>query len=39
MGVDFYVLDVTDKQNRKTRFYLSTKTFRVMMLEYDRRRC
>ena len=35
MGVDFHVLDVTDKQNRKTRFYISTKTFRVMMLEYE----
>ena len=34
MGVEFYVVDVTDKQNRKTRFYLSTKTLRVMMLEY-----
>jgi len=34
MGVEFYVLDVTDKQNRKTRFYISTKTLRVMMLEY-----
>ena len=35
MNVDFHVLDVTDKQNRKTRFYISTKTFRVMMLEYE----
>ena len=34
MGVDFYVLDVTDKQNRKTRFFISSKTFRVMTLEY-----
>lgn len=34
MGVEFYTLDVTDKENRKTRFYLSTKTLRVMMLEY-----
>lgn len=34
MGVDFYIVDVTDKQNRKTRFYVSAKTFRVMMLEY-----
>ena len=34
MGVEFYLLDVTDKQNRKTRFYISAKTFRVMMLEY-----
>ncbi len=25
---------VTDKQNRKTRFYISTKSLRVMMLEY-----
>lgn len=35
MNVDFHVLDVTDKQERKTRFYISTKTFRVMMLEYE----
>lgn len=34
LGVDFYVLDVTDKQSRKTRFYISSKSFRVMMLEY-----
>lgn len=34
MGVEFHILDVTDKQNRKTRFYVSTKTLRVMMLEY-----
>lgn len=34
LGVDFYVLDVTDKQNRKTRFYVSFKSFRVMALEY-----
>lgn len=35
MNVDLYVLDVTDKQNRKTRFYISTKSLRVMMLEYE----
>ncbi len=35
MGVDFYLLDVTDKQNRSTRFYVSSKSFRVMMLEYE----
>jgi len=35
MGVEYFVLDVTDKQNRKTRFYVSAKTFRVMMLEYE----
>lgn len=34
MGIDFYVLEVTDKENRKTRFYVSAKTFRVMWLEY-----
>jgi hypothetical protein len=35
MGVDFFLLDITDKQNRKTRFYVSSKSFRVMMLEYE----
>jgi hypothetical protein len=35
MGVDFHILEVTDKENRKTRFYVSTKTFRVMWLEYS----
>lgn len=34
MGVDYFVIDVTDKQNRKTHFFVSAKTFRVMMLEY-----
>jgi hypothetical protein len=33
-GIDFYRLDLSDKQNRKTRFYISTKSLRVMMLEY-----
>ncbi|MBK8146663.1 MAG: hypothetical protein IPN69_19585 [Acidobacteria bacterium] len=35
MGVDFYLVDVTDKQNLKTRFYVSVKSLRVMMLEYE----
>lgn len=35
MNVELYKLDVTDKQNRKTRFYISVKTLRVMMLEYE----
>lgn len=35
MNVDYHVLDVTDKQKRSTRFYVSSKTFRVMMLEYE----
>lgn len=34
-GVDFHVIDVMDKQNRKIRYYISAKTFRVMMLEYE----
>ncbi len=34
-GVEYYLLDVTDKQSRKTRFYISAKTFRVMMLDYE----
>ncbi len=35
LGVEYYLLDVTDKQSRKTRLYVSAKSFRVMMLEYD----
>jgi hypothetical protein len=35
MGVDYYVVDVTDKQNRRTRFYISASRFRVMMLTYE----
>lgn len=34
MGVEFHRLDLTDKQNRKTRYFISTKSFRVMHLEY-----
>jgi hypothetical protein len=35
MGVDYYVIEVSDKQDRKTRFYISARSFRVMMLTYD----
>lgn len=35
LGVEYYILDVTDKQARKTRFYISAKTFRAMMLDYE----
>ena len=34
MNVEFHILDVSDKQKRQTRFYISAKTLRVMMLEY-----
>ena len=35
MGVEYHVLDVTDKAGNKTRYYISAKTLRVMMLEYE----
>lgn len=35
LGVEYYLLDVTDKQDRKTRFYISVKSLRVMMLSYE----
>ncbi len=34
MNVDLYILDVTDKQKRKTRYYISSQKFHVKMLEY-----
>lgn len=35
LGVDFHLIDLTDKQRRKTRYYISAKYFRVMMLDYE----
>ena len=34
-GVEYYLLDVTDKTGTKTRFYVSVKSYRVMMLDYE----
>ena len=34
-GIDVYVLDLTDKANRKTRYFVSVKTYRVLWLEYE----
>lgn len=34
-GIDLYVLDLVDKANRKTRYFISAKTFRVLSLEYE----
>jgi hypothetical protein len=34
LGVEYHILDVIDKQERRTRYYISAKTFRVMMLDY-----
>ena len=35
MGVDYHLVDVSDKAGRKTRYFVSAKTYRVMMLEYE----
>jgi hypothetical protein len=34
-GLDLYVVEVTDKEKRRTRFYVSAKTMRVLWLEYE----
>lgn len=34
-GVEVHVLDLTDKANRRTRYFISAKTFRVLWLEYE----
>ena len=35
LGVEYHLLDLTDKNGRKTRYYVSTKYYRVMMLDYE----
>jgi hypothetical protein len=35
LGVDFHLIDLTDSKGGKTRYYVSAKTFRVMMLDYE----
>jgi len=35
LGVEYHLVDITDKQGRTTRFYVSVKSFRVMMLTYE----
>lgn len=34
-GVDFHLMDVTEKSGRKARFYVSAKTFRIMIMDYE----
>ena len=34
-GLDLFVVDLTDKENRKTRFYISARSLRVLWLEYE----
>lgn len=34
-GIDLYAIDLVDKANRKTRYFISAKSFRVLSLEYE----
>ncbi len=34
-GLDLYVVDLTDKENLKTRYYISAKSLRILWLEYE----
>ncbi len=34
-GLELFVVDLLDKEKRKTRFYISAKTLRVLWLEYE----
>lgn len=34
-GIEVYMVDLTDKANRKTRYFVSLRTFRVLWLEYE----
>lgn len=34
-NIDMYVLDLTDAENRRTRFYISTRSAHVLWLEYE----
>lgn len=34
-GLDLFVVDLTDKDKRKTRYYISSRSLRVLWLEYE----
>lgn len=34
-GLELFVVDLTDKEQRKTRYYISVNTLRVLWLEYE----
>lgn len=34
-GLDLYVVDLLDKEKRKTRYYISAKSLRILWLEYE----
>lgn len=34
-GLDLFVVDLTDKDKRKTRYYISARSLRILWLEYE----
>jgi len=34
-GLDLYVLDLTDKEKRTTRYFISARTFHILWLQYE----
>lgn len=34
-GIDLYVADLTDKEKRRTRYYVSAKSLHILWLEYE----
>lgn len=34
-GLELFVVDLTDKESRKTRYYISARTLRILWLEYE----
>jgi hypothetical protein len=34
-NIDLYIVELTDKEKRRTRYYISQKFFRVLWLEYE----
>lgn len=34
-GLDLFVVDLTDKNQRKTRYYISARSLRILWLEYE----
>lgn len=35
LGVDYYVVDIKDKNQRTTRYYISVRSLKIMLLEYE----
>jgi hypothetical protein len=34
-GLDLFIVELTDKEKRKTRYYISARTLRILWLEYE----